>query len=197
MSKKQISFWPLLIEFLSVVFAVLLALGLNSYKQTQDLKKESETLTSKILAECSRNMSALDSVNVQNREYLQYLDSLLASEHEIKGFRIDISGELLHSSTWKYTQNSPAFNYIDGELLNDATEVYELQDYYMNISSQMIQNIGEFQLRSNVVETETLLKTCRYYIRNIVSAGDQLEETYEKILTDYQYDDLSIPEAFN
>ncbi len=186
MAKTRISFWPLFIEFISVVFAVLLALGLNSYKQTQDLKEESTTLTSKILAECSRNMSALDSVNLQNREYLYYLDSLLSTDEEIHSFRIDISGELLHSSTWKYTQNSPAFNYISGDLLNDATEVYELQEYYMRISGQMIQNIGEFQLRSNTVETRTLLKTCQYYVRNIVNAGDQLEESYEELLADHQ-----------
>lgn len=78
MAKKQISFWPLFIEFASVVFAVLLALGLNSYKQNQDLREESRLLSKKNLADCQRNLLELDTIYHQNEAYLKYLDSLLA-----------------------------------------------------------------------------------------------------------------------
>ncbi len=183
LSKKALL--SLILEFISVVFAVLLALGLNSYKQTQDLKAESKTLTLKILTECRRNMTELDSVNMQNRDYLQYLDSLIAIKDQVKGFRIDFSSELLTSSSWRYTQISPAFNYMDNDFLNAATITYELQEYYMQISSKMVQNIGEMILSSDGVEPATLLETCHYYTRNIHYAGEQLQETYGDFLNNH------------
>lgn len=186
MAKQQLSFWPLFLEFISVVFAVLLALGLNSYKQTHDLKKESDTLSKKIIAECTRNLEELDSVNIDNNKYLAYLDSILVSNEDIRSFRIDINGELLNSSAWKYTQNSPAFNHIDNQLLDKATQVYELQEYYMKVSGQMFETIGQMQMFSDNIESNTLLKTCHYYTRNVVSAGEQLEKAYEEILADHQ-----------
>ncbi len=186
MAKKQISFWPLLIEFISVVFAVLLALGLNSYKQTMDLREESEILSQKILTECARNLDALDSVNIQNNGYLTYLDSMLSLKGEIEGFSINFGGELLTSSAWKYTQNSRAFNYMDSELLNDATVVYELQDYYMKVSGDMFQNIGEMVLNSENVESVTLLKTSHYFTTNAHDVGQQLENAYKELLADHQ-----------
>ncbi|MDW3192522.1 MAG: hypothetical protein R8G66_09155 [Cytophagales bacterium] len=186
MTKKQISFWPLFIEFASVVFAVLLALGLNSYKQNQDLKEESRILSKKILAECRRNLLELDTVNTQNEAYLIYLDSLLAQGNEVSGFSIDYNGELLTSSAWKYTQNSKAFNYIDSTLLNDATIVYELQDYYMKVSGEMFQNIGEMVLNSDNIKSSTLIKTSHYFTRNAHEAGKQLAEAYKEILEDHR-----------
>lgn len=186
MAKKQVSFWTLLFEFVSVVFAVLLALGLNSYKQTLDLQNESKLLSSKILAECSRNLLEIDSVNRQNETYLNNLYALLTSEKEIEGFSIDFKSELLTSSSWQYTQTSPAFNYIDGSLINDATEVYELQTYYMKVSSDMFQNIGEMVLYSDDIMPKTLVKTSHYFTRNAHQAGLALENAYRTLLNDHQ-----------
>lgn len=186
MSKKQISFWPLFTEFLSVVFAVLLALGLNSYKQNNDLKEEGALLSQKILAECQRNLNELDSVNAQNQAYLEYLDSLITQGDEVSGFSIDFNGELLTSSAWKYTQGSRAFNYIDSDLLNDATVVYELQDYYMKVSGDMFQNIGDMVLNSDNVKSLTLIKTSHYFTRNAHEAGRQLENAYIELLADHR-----------
>ena len=59
MNKKALT--QIAFEFLSVVFAVLLALGLNSYKQNLDLKNEAKFLSQNILNECRSNLSKLDS----------------------------------------------------------------------------------------------------------------------------------------
>jgi len=183
---KRKSFLPLVLEFISVVFAVLLALGLNSYKQQSDLRDEAKTLTEKIVSECKRNLDLLEVVNAENHNYLNYLDSLSSSKQEITSFRIELSGELLHSSAWNYTQNSPAFNYIDSQLLEKTTEVYETQEYFMKVSGLMFQSIGEMQMLSDNIEAKTLLKTCHYYTRNVVNTGQQLEEVYKQLLATQQ-----------
>ncbi|MEM8895757.1 MAG: hypothetical protein AAGC88_14335, partial [Bacteroidota bacterium] len=67
MPKIKISLWQIAIEFLSVVFAVLLALGLNSYKSNSDLEDEADLLSRKIIKELKKNQLELDTVLVRNK----------------------------------------------------------------------------------------------------------------------------------
>ncbi|MEP5612350.1 MAG: hypothetical protein ABJP45_08870 [Cyclobacteriaceae bacterium] len=183
--KKQ-SLWQVVFEFLSIVFAVLLALGLNSYKQNQDLKAESEVLSNKILSECQKNLSNLDTVLTQNKEFMIYLDSLRELKDEVDGFGLDFSNDLLSSSAWKFTQASHSFQLMDQEFLDDATELYEIQSFYMEISNDMFRNLGEVILRADDLKTRTMISTLHYYLRNIVNVADDLKENYEDFIAKYQ-----------
>jgi len=185
MPKLNLSPWQIIIEFISVVFAVLLALGLNSYKQNRDLIKESQTLQRKILAECERNASELDSVMSKNQSYLNYLDSLQGISTELDGFTISFSSELLTKSAWVYTQTSPAFTELNESFLEDAARLYEMQNYFMQVSNEMFQNIGEMLLASEEIPPSTMLLTCSYFLDNIVKTGNELEELYSGFLDKY------------
>ncbi|MEQ9403334.1 MAG: hypothetical protein RIM99_07115 [Cyclobacteriaceae bacterium] len=182
--KKQ-SIWQVVFEFLSIVFAVLLALGLNSYKQNLDLKQESEVLSEKIILECRKNLSKLDTVINQNKDFMIYLDSLRKAER-VDGFGFNFSNELLSSSAWKFTQVSRSFQLMDSEFLDKATELYEIQNYYMSISNDMFQNLGDMLLMLENTKPKTLVNTSHYYLTNILDAADQLKTTYESFLEKYE-----------
>ncbi|MEP1093824.1 MAG: hypothetical protein ABJG78_01875 [Cyclobacteriaceae bacterium] len=182
--KKQ-SLWQVVFEFLSIVFAVLLALGLNSYKQNQDLQSESEVLSKKILSECKKNSTSLDTVLNQNREFMTYLDSM-RSLKDVDSFGLNFSNDLLSSSAWKFTQASRSFQLMDQEFLDDATELYELQSYYMEISNQMFQNLGEMLLRMEELTPKTMIKTSYYYLTNILSVAEDLNEKYKNFLNKHR-----------
>jgi len=182
--KKQ-SLWQVVFEFLSIVFAVLLALGLNSYKQNQDLQSESEVLSEKILSECRKNFTNLDTVLVQNRKFMTYLDSMLNLK-DVDGFGLNFSNDLLSSSAWEFTQASRSFQLMDQEFLDDATELYELQSYYMQISNQMFQNLGEMLLRVDQLTTDTMIKTSHYYLKNILDVSEDLNERYKRFLEKHE-----------
>lgn len=178
--KKQ-SIWQVVFEFLSIVFAVMLALGLNSYKQNQDLKEESEVLSNKILRECQKNFVNLDSVLIENKEFMVYLDSMRKLK-DVEAFGLNFSNELLSGSAWRFTQASRSFQLMDQEFLDDATELYELQNYYMEISNQMFQNLGEMQLRVDDLTPETMISTSHYYLTNILGVAEDLNENYKNFL---------------
>ena len=184
--KKQ-SLWQVVFEFLSIVFAVLLALGLNSYKQNKDLQAESQILSNKILSECQKNLASLDTVLSQNKEFMVYLDSLRELKDEVKGFGLDFSNELLSGSAWKFTQASRAFQLMDQEFLDDATELYEVQAFYMDISNDMFRNLGEIILRADNLKTRTMVNTLHYYLQNIVNVADDLKGNYEEFLEKYKH----------
>lgn len=179
--KKNIS--QIIFEFLSIVFAVLLALGLNTYKQNADLEGEAELLTEKIMLECTRNKLELDTVYQQNKEFKIILDSLRQLDKIEGNFNISIASELLTKSSWDFTKASRSFSYIDEGFLNDAAELYERQDYYMLISNQMFQNLGDL-LISNP-EPERTVSVSNYYLLNLNASAEELTRTYTEFLNRY------------
>lgn len=181
---KKRAVWQIIFEFLSIVFAVLLALGLNAFKQNADLQNEAEFLTQKIILECNRNQMELDTVFTQNKEFKVYLDSLQSLDKIQGNFQISIASELLTKSAWDFTKASRSFSYLDENFLNDAAELYEKQDYYMLISNQMFQNMGEL-LISNPAPEETV-KISNYYLLNLNTTADDLFKTYKNFLKKYQ-----------
>lgn len=182
MNKKAI--WQIAFEFLSVVFAVLLALGLNSYKESKDLESEGELLRARIVAECQRNLIQLDSVITQNETFNRYIDSLNSLESlEIKGFNISIASDLLTKSGWNFTQSSKSFSYMDEEFLNSASVLYERQDYYMAISNQMFEKLGDVLMADP--EAQKTVRLIHYYLVNLNSTALELRSTYTNFLRKY------------
>ncbi len=179
MKKKAIA--QIAFEFLSIVFAVLLALGLNSYKQNADLKSESQLLESNILDECQANLLKLDSSIYENEIYQAYLDSLLSSD-EIDGFEFNFQNKLLSSIAWNFTTSSKSFQFMNPDFLNDAAEIYENQDYYMKISNQMFEHLGDMILQIDNTEARTLTLTGDYYLSNLISASKELRSNYQRFL---------------
>ncbi|MEQ9305724.1 MAG: hypothetical protein RJQ14_17555, partial [Marinoscillum sp.] len=148
------------------------------------LKEESEIIKGKILSECGKNSMKLDSVLIQNQSFMNYLDSLSYLDR-IEGFGFNFSSELLASSSWKIAQTSSAIHLIDQNFLDDATEMYEVQQYYMNISNQMFQNLGDMLMKVDLVEPKIMVMTSHYYLSNILVASKQLQENYKDFLSKY------------
>ena len=117
---KQISIPQLIVEFASIVFAVSLALGMNAYKDAQDLKSEALVLKQKIILECKRNLTELDTVYSDNLKFKKSLDSLAALEKIEGNFNVGISSELLTKTAWDFTKASKSFSYLDEKFLNEA-----------------------------------------------------------------------------
>ena len=172
-------------EFLSIVFAVLLALGLNSYKQNRDLEEEGELLRARIIKECSRNLAELDSVIMENEGFFNYVDSLRQLEElKISGFSITIASDLLTKSAWTFTQASRSFSYMDETFLNDASILYEQQDYYMAISNQMFEKLGDMLMLDS--DADKMVSLIHYYLSNLNATSRELKSTYSEFLEEHK-----------
>lgn len=183
MNKKAVS--QVVFEFISIVFAVLLALGMNSYKQNKDLENEGDLLRYRIISECQRNQVELDSVLIENERNFSYIDSL-ASLDEITttSFDISIANELLTKSAWTFTQASRSFSYMDEDFLSDASILYEQQDYYMKISNQMFEKLGDMLMTDP--DLEKVVKLTHYYLLNLNNTANELKSTYEEFLENHE-----------
>lgn len=186
MKKLNLSIPQLLIEFISVVFAVLLALGLNSYKQSRDVREDALSLHAAILSEFKENLNKIDSVLIKNREYEEFLDSLVHLEDDkIKSFYFSYSFQMLTSSAWSITQNSDAANQMDQEFLLKAADIYQTQEFFHEYSTQFFQNVGV--MIANLGEnTEPRMVRSLYYNVNVMNTSAKgLKKDYEEFLEDY------------
>ncbi len=186
MKKVNISVPQLLIEFLSVVFAVLLALGLNSYKQSRDVRQSANTLRSAIISECKKNLSKIDSVLIKNRDYEAFLDSLVRlDEDKVSGLYFSYSFQLLTNGAWVITQNSSAANTIDQEFLLDAADIYHSQEFFHDFSTQFFQNVGMILSNDDQRKESNLVHSLYYNVNVMNSTASELKKDYVSFLAKY------------
>ncbi len=179
--KQSIS--QILIEFISVVFAVLLALALNAYKESLETRRKADKIKESILMECLSNQEKVKSVLDDNREYFDYIDSLSQlQEKDVKGFGFKFEFELLTKSAWEIAHNTDAVNSINQEFLLQAADLYELQEFIMTFSQEIFSQVGVFISRAESYNSAELVQTMHYYLRIINSVANEYLMESEKFL---------------
>ena len=51
---------------------------------------------------------------------------------------------------------------------------------------QMFQNIGEILIKSEELESETIINVAHYYLTNIMKSSEELQRTYQSFLMEYK-----------
>ena len=89
---------------------------------------------------------------------------------------------MLSSISWDFTKSSKSFSHIDPTFLNDAAEVYEHQEYYMENANQMFEHLGSMILQIDNIKPRTLALTGNFYLSNLLSAAKELQSFYRGFL---------------
>ena len=188
MKKKALT--QIAFEFLSIVFAVLLALGLNSFKQNMDAKAEAEKIMSSILNEIELNLGRADTTLIKNQDYANYLDSLVQLEPEdVTSFYFAYEFELLTSSAWVLSQNNKITNNLDESFLMDASSIYQTQDFYQKFSEKMFQSIGEMLSQQDKLNQANMALSMYYNIGVMNSVAEDLMMQQRAFLKKYAQPD--------
>ncbi|MEP4534809.1 MAG: hypothetical protein ABJ004_17080 [Cyclobacteriaceae bacterium] len=185
---KNLSPAQVFIEFVSVVFAVLLALGMNSYKQSIDRKNDAQTIKKSILAECRSNLADLDTILIKNKAYSEYLDSLvrLPKADQKDKFIFNYEFELMTRGAWNIVQNHPAVGELETDFLLDVSDLYHGQDFFMDFSTNMIKEIGPMLIEYQRLEDSDMILSMNYKVSVINTFGYNLKEKYQDLLTKYE-----------
>lgn len=187
MKKKALT--QIAFEFLSVVFAVLLALGLNSYKQNIDLKNDAKMLRKSILLECRNNYTRIDSTMYMNRDFNNYIDSLVRLDpDDINNVSFNYGFELLANSAWKIAQNNKAISVLDQQFLLDAADIYHTQEFYTEFTSSFYQNIGQHITQMNEIPPYNTALSFYYSLNVMNSAATDLQDKLQLLLDTYDND---------
>lgn len=184
MKKKALT--QIAFEFVSIVFAVLLALGLSTYKNSIDLENESLNVRQNIIKEFKTNLSKVDSVLIKNVIYTNYLDSMVRLRpEEVNSFYFDYEFELLTHSAWDIAQNNSSTSLIETQFLLDAADIYHMQNFLEGFAGNVFENIGLALMRKNELQDYNMALSVYYNVDLMNNVSRSLKESYTEFLNKY------------
>lgn len=173
----------LFLEAASVVFAVLLALAVDEWRETRSQRALAARARASILEEIRSNEAELRNGRAKNRALLQQTEEALRrvqQEPETSvAFNFQIA--LLSSSSWHTAQMTQAANFLDFDWVRRVSKVYELQELYITSQSAVVDRLSGI---SEILEDnpQRMLTIIAERLRVALRLQDSLLEEYAKVL---------------
>ncbi|HYO12522.1 MAG TPA: hypothetical protein VE685_04925 [Thermoanaerobaculia bacterium] len=142
----------LLLEAGSVVFAVLLALGVDEWRERRNQEALAERARASILEEIRANREELRGTQAANRALFQKIEAALPRLAEDPGARLEEGSDvqfaityqlaLLSSAAWQTAQMTQAAHFMDYDQVTRISRVYDQQALYLNSQSGIVELIS-------------------------------------------------------
>lgn len=173
----------LILEAASVVFAVLLALAVDEWRETRSREALAARARASILEEIRGNQTELRNTRDNNRALLQKIEEALSQLTQKREASLQFHFEiaLLSSSAWNTAQMTQAANFLDFDWLRSVSNVYELQGLYVTSQSAVVDRISGI---SELFEGDPrrMLTIIAERLRVALKVQDELLEEYGEVL---------------
>ena len=174
----------LLLEAASVVFAVLLALAVDEWRETKSRDALAARARASILEEIRSNESELRNSRSKNRALQQQIEEALRRVKQREpetSLEINFQIAFLSSSSWQTAQMTQAANFLDFDWVRRVSKVYEHQELYLTSQSAVVDRLSGI---SEILEDnpQRMLTILAERLRVALRFQDSLLEEYAKIL---------------
>lgn len=136
----------LLFEFISIVFAVLLALFLNQCKDDQKNRRLAQQSEKMIIAEFKQNVGNLRGIITANKERLKGLkkweEAYKKDTNTTIKERFGFNHTLLSDNTWQSAILYQAMPHMRKDFVNRANATYNLQHFYVEYAQRFFSALG-------------------------------------------------------
>lgn len=183
-SSKRDFYVKIFIEILSVVFAVLLALGVDEWRDNR--KNESRALKAEynIKDEIELNIERLNNVIVENKSRIVQIDSLIkVYQDQPKLKDIDLPNmifSLISTAAWQSVKTTETINHIKFDKVLFYSTFYDLFDIYKKkLDGFLYQN--DFKLDNwNSEQAISELKRMKMIYEEVSSTAEQIDTFYKE-----------------
>ncbi len=188
---KKIPFKRLLLEIASVVFAVLLALGVNEWRKNLENEHLSQQALKNIVQEIEANKSDIVNGLAEHKRLSSYLDSTLKAYNNMpkenvktvkKSFRFSYEHSVLNNTAWNSAQITQAVKFMDYETISTLSTIYELQAIYKDHGKEVIAAMGKVAFHE--AEFKPFLKANIFNVRISINIEESLIEAYDAFLAE-------------
>ena len=181
LEKHNISAGALFIEIFSIVFAVLLALAVNEWRQARNDQKMVNAALIGIQGEIQQNKFFLENRLPYYLQMTTTIDSMLNAGHSrgnsahdaIPGWK-GLSPPLLQSSAYQATIATQAFATMDFETASSLSRLYAFQDLYYRLVDRLMAAALNGRLSD--------LGKVRSAFNELYSLGSELVGVYQQML---------------
>ena len=141
-------------EALMVVFAVLVAFGVEEWREERQLRQFAESARAAIELEMQENLDEFSSSQPSLRNLLQRIAAFVRAEDESDpvfgegSFEISLSLPNVSSAAWRTAQTSEAAPYFDYDWIIRVSQVYDILGAYERARDLMIDALSQVLARA-------------------------------------------------
>ncbi len=182
MKNKRLNIQRLIFEFISVSFAVLIALLVNQWREDHNNGKLAEKAIFNIEQELHENKDAMDILIPSHKSILSQIDSIIGTKEKnisTVDSNISIDVTLISSSAWEMAEITNAIFYLDFDDANKMAKVYNLQSYYESIIKQFILK-NSYSYQSN--QDLEFLRNNKQFLETIIPLEEDLQNYFDLLL---------------
>jgi len=173
----KIPFQKLLIEVFSIVLAVLLALGVNQWREQEANEALARTALANVASELESNLKLLTLINTNNAAALESI-----SDQEDDEPVVFVPGLQLQEIAWESLLSTGVSTYVDYSTILMISETYSIQDVYKGLGAQVTQaemTATAFSVAMGTVVDDRILRSEFVgYFELLVQIELQLLESY-------------------
>jgi len=172
----------LLLEVVSVVFAVLVALAADEWRDNRELDQRAAAARTAVLAELRSNRGELERTRAAVDSTAAQLDAAAHDERgsaeALAGFRLDFPS--FSDAAWRITQVTDAASRLDFAWLTRIARIYATQQLCNDQRDEILRTLGEIQ--GPDPRTAPAFGQLRSRIAILRQLDVQLEQAYDDIL---------------
>lgn len=173
-------------EVAAIVFAVLLALWLEGWREDLERQERAEEFLVRIHAEVSQNRTDLMGAVVENAERIDGLGVVLA-DNDVTLQRIapflEISGGATIDAAWQSAQMTMATSDMPVETVAVLSALYDTQAYYANYLQSFFHQFTDLVVAAqNEESSRTAIQTLRLHLQITNDLAEQTIRRYDNFL---------------
>ncbi len=179
--------WPiqkLAIEVFSIVVGVLLALGVNEFREQRLHRAQADSAMHNIKLEIQSNIDFLTLVHENNTVTLDAMSE--EANSDVEGDRNFIPGLQIHATAWETLLSTGVSNYVDYESILLLSKMYSIQDIYKQTGRQLTESAMNMASYATVLEkdidNDQFKKQFLNYFAMMVQIETALLASYENAL---------------
>jgi cell division protein ZapA (FtsZ GTPase activity inhibitor) len=169
----------ILIEAVSVVFALLLALALNQWNERRDLRDRADAVRAAIRTELAENRIEIDSARPHLAQIQKQLRDVMEGKqtaaHEMT---VDLGVSLLSAAAWHAALATQASEAIDFKWMTKVAKIYELQDSYRHVQAAAVDQLTSIPAGGDK-DAKTIAASLIARMDGLAQLADGLAKAYD------------------
>ena len=179
-------FPTILVEVVSVVFAVLLALAVNAWQERRAEDHLAQEAWQRIEAEIRLNRDELATSLPEQRATLEEFRQTVARYETEPGdsVRIELTTGSLRDAAWQTALVTQAVRFMDFEKVSDLSAIYNLQGMVDEAVDRVLSTMTAVELFDDAQRLAGF-KSLRNTYAQLLDLESQLLEIYDEFLAEY------------
>jgi hypothetical protein len=177
-------------EFLSIVLAVVLAMGLTEWRQNALNKRQAEVSFQNIIKEIEDNYEELLGDSAKMSQNLVEMTIWVSTDKEFRDtldLSVNFDLSFLNASAWEVAKFNQSLTFLENEKVQRLAQVYLVQEFFERAGNKVFSQMSDLVrlTNENSLRYEEEMRAFRFEMRLAFSAALAYITTAREVLKTY------------